>query len=317
MPVIFLGIAVGISIQLHASAWLLLPAILIFWLIWRPQVKNWRAWVGGAATFLLTLLPWIVYEITNNFANLRGVIAVLQEKEPTDMVARFSYVGENLATVVNGLLFGNFLPLWLVALFVVGIAFLLIWRLLLAKKKISALAWFLIILSAGTWLFAWFYSGDLWPHYFLVVFIPVFLAVAVAFTGRWWRYKMAKLMIIALVILMSYAGIYAYIKHSVALAGGSAVGDFGVSLRDEKQVVDIISQTGEASVDLKLITRDNFHEAFAYLLEQAHITIDPEAGYEIIIYRPSESPEIETLLSGKNIVNWQRRGNLSVITIKK
>ncbi|MFC1721822.1 ArnT family glycosyltransferase [Patescibacteria group bacterium] len=315
--VILLGIALGISLQLHATAWLLLPVLLIFWLIFPPRVKKITSWIIGMVALIVTLLPWIAYEFTHNFVNTRGVFEILKEGEARNLGERISYVWQSFLEINNELWFGGLLPLWLVAISIIVVSGALIWRLLVAKSKLNEATWFMVILGFAAILFYIVYSGELWPHYWLLLFPVSFLGVALAATGGWWKIKWARLVIIALVIFMSYSGVYAYLTHFWALESGTAVGSYGVPLQDEQAVVQEIVQKDLDQIDLQIVTKDNFNEAFTYLLSQKEIDVTAEAPFQAIIYRLCEDLDLEALIIDYEVVQRQQVGNLGFVIIRK
>jgi len=69
-----LGVSLGIATQLHATALLILPPIMLIGLTVRGR---WMGWGKAGAVGLLVLLcysPYILYEFFNNFQIIRGLI---------------------------------------------------------------------------------------------------------------------------------------------------------------------------------------------------------------------------------------------------
>ncbi len=315
--VVLLGLALGATLQFHATALLLLPALAISFGIWHPRVKNIWSWVAGAASFIIVMLPWIAHELTHDFANLRGVCSVLGQEKSVDLAARFTYVGQEIASFVNGIFFGDLLPSWVVLIFIGAVAAAFIWRLLLTKNKLNKGAYFLIIVITLAVVFYLAYFGQLWSHYLLIMLPPLILAVGLAFTGPWWQKKYLRLALIALVIVMSYCGIYTLLMHYMSLQSGTATGPFGVVLADQERVIDKIDHFVDSEVDLVFLTEDNFQESFDYLLAEKEIDDNPSAHFRAIVYRPVENPSLPEPEPGQKKLFEDKLGNLGLIVIYK
>jgi 4-amino-4-deoxy-L-arabinose transferase-like glycosyltransferase len=316
---LLLGLALGIAVQLHAVALLLFPALLIFWLIFHPRVKSLKAWLIGIGVFLLTQIPWLWYEVTNNFANLRGVFNVLGQEREYIFSERLVYVARSLAEFCNGVFFGDKASLLLVAIFLFAILLLFLWNLTFAKNRLNPAAWLLVILSGLGISFYLVYSGLLFPHYFLILLPVLIIGAATALTGSsWWHYKIARWLIIALILAISYAGIYTEVDLLNKVAKGNAVGSFGVALQDQRAVVAEIKKISPSQIDLQLETKDNFTEAFWYLLRQEDIVVSADAPVQAVIFRPSEQSRSAVDFADRGqILKVETLGNLSLIIIAK
>lgn len=314
---LLLGLALGIAIQLHAVALLLFPALLIFWIIFHPRVKSWRVWLIGSGVFLITQIPWVWYELTNNFSNLRGALNVLGQEREYVFSERLIYVSRNFAEFCNGVFFGDRASLLLVGVFLFILILLFFWSLAFTKNRLNPAAWLLVILGGLGIVFYLIYSGLLFPHYFLILLPVIIIGFAAALTGSaWWRYKWARVLIIALVLAISYAGIDAEINLLSAVAGGTASGSFGVALQDQQAVVNEIKKYAPTAINLQIDTKDNFAESFWYLLRQENIVVTDKAPVRAIIFRPSETPSPDYGLGSEiKILQTKNLGNLGLIII--
>jgi len=316
--IVFLGPALGIALQLHATAFLLVPALVVFWIIWRPRVKNIWSWVAGAVLFVLTMLPWLAYEFTHNFSNTRGAWEILGSSNGLNLAERFHYLAATGINVVNSLFFGDLLPAWAIEVFVVAVAAAFLWRLFFAKSKLDKTGNFILIILILALVFYTLYTGILWPHYFLIIVPSLVLIVGLALLGKWQDKLYFKIFIVALVLLMSYCGIYTTVSHFLAVGAKDASGPFSVSLQDEEEVVREIGKYTGDKIDLEFCTSDNFEEAFRYLLLEDGIEIDDEARFKAIVFRPVESPDLAEFNLENSDIRYQRnQGNLGLIIISK
>lgn len=69
-----LGLALGIATQLHATALLLLPVLLIISVLWYRKFWNWARAIIAAVLAGVTYLPYIIYEFAHSFSNSRGAL---------------------------------------------------------------------------------------------------------------------------------------------------------------------------------------------------------------------------------------------------
>jgi len=207
-----LGIGFSTAIQLHATSMLLLPLVLAAVLI----AKRPRLQIAKIAMFFVTVivlwLPYIYFELTNNFANLRKILATGSGAygwlpNPESLISLFGFLDraliyKNVAynfVVLYPKIFLLLLPLELIIL----LSFVLLLRkrkgpsvkvMISAEGKIILTAW--ILLGCAIFLFyrmplQHFYFLILWPA--PVLFLSWFLA---------WLEKNSKKMF--WVVLVSY-----------------------------------------------------------------------------------------------------------------
>lgn len=73
---ILLGLALGISAQLHATALVLLPVILV-WVFYRHHIRFGIKQAAALILFyILMYVPYLIYNLRNNFSVLRALFAI-------------------------------------------------------------------------------------------------------------------------------------------------------------------------------------------------------------------------------------------------
>ncbi len=293
--VIGLFASVAIAVQLHATAFLLIPAIIIYWLFFPPKIKQPWAWTAGLVVALGLVAPVLAYELRNNWNNIGGAFNQLRQGEPYPVDNRFLYAGKSLMWSIADL-FGNikYIGLWLV-LVTIPVSVVFIWN--LVKNviiKFRPIKWFLTIFLLIIGSFYVFFSGQLFPHYFILIFPVVFMLI-----GLLWetlkKYTWCRYLLIASFVAISYAGISATINLVGALQRGDAVGSYGVPIKDEQAAVSAIKAKFVDRVELNTRALDSYDRAYQYLLEKNGITVSTDASTKVVLYRVSESPDLSDL----------------------
>lgn len=294
--IVSLFAATAVAVQLHATAFLLVPAIIIYWLFFPPKVRNPWAWAGGLAVALCLVAPVLGYELKNQWANMRGALGQLREGAPYPTDNRLLYAGKSLFQAVAGL-FGLTKYIWLTIVLAVPVVGVFVWS--LVKKTIprfGPIKWFIAGVLIIAMAFYLLFSGELFPHYFLLVTPIAFILV-----GAMWetlkQNRWQKWILIASFVVISYAGISGAINFLAALQNGQAIGSYGVPLQDERAAVAAIRKTGADSVELNTRAHDSYDRAYEYLLAKNGITVSPEASTKVVLYRTSESPSLDELES--------------------
>lgn len=167
-----LGLVASLMIQAHGTALFLLPVFIL--LLPRSGVPR-RFWFWGASAFLLTLGPWLHYDLITNFSQSRAAIAILAPgpQEPCSFIQYLRYHGHGercFGQIRNSLFVSRLFTvsllgtrnLMVVAIGLVGLLGLFSRRQLPQRK--------LIFFWLGIpWLGFLFYSGNVYLHYFLIL----------------------------------------------------------------------------------------------------------------------------------------------------
>ena len=284
-----------VAVQLHATAFLLVPAIVIYWIFFPPKIRNPWAWSAGLGLALFLCAPVLAYELKNNWANIGGAISQLKQGEPYPVDNRFLYVAKSLMASVTEL-FGTIKYFGLISILAVGpVLGVFIWNLI--KKTIPnfwPIKWFILIwliIAGGFYLL---FSGQLFPHYFIFLFPAIYLLI-----GLFWetlkKLLWLRIFLIASLVAICYVGIATSVGFLNSLQNGTASGSYGVPLKDEQAAVAAVKDTGVNRVELNTRALDSYDRAYQYLLEKSGIEIDTQATTKIVLYRLSETTDLADL----------------------
>lgn len=304
--------ATAVAVQLHATAFLLVPAIIVYWLFFPPKIRNPWVWTVGSIIALGLVAPVLGYELKNQWANMRGAIGQLREGAPYSTDNRLLYAGENLFQVIADQ-FSLTKYVWLTAIMAVPVVGVFVWNLI--KRTVPCfwpIKWFIagVLVVAG--MFYLLFSGELFPHYFLLITPIVFILV-----GAMWETlkhkRWLKWILIASFIAISYAGISSAVVFIKALQDGTVVGSYGVPLQDERAAVAAIKDTGVEAVELNTRARDSYDRAYEYLLAKNGITVAAGASTKVVLYRLSESPSLDDLESSLDSFEQKSFGSVGLL----
>ncbi len=289
---VLLFISLGVAIQLHATAFLLIPVVVICLAIWRPRLSKWYTWPASIVTGLIVMLPWVIYEFTHRFTNFFGAFDLLQSEGQFILGERMKYIGEFVFVEINKLLLGNIFTNGLAIVAIIGIilaCLIIFWQ----RKRISGINWFMILLTIFVISFYLFYSGFVFAQYFIILW-PIIILILAQICGKLWNQSrvIGKILVVALILGLSYAGIYASVERFKALGDGTAYGEHGVSFKDQQIAVDKISEGVLEEIDLQSQSKNNYFEAYQYLLHIKGIEVNSEAEKQVMIMRKSELEKI-------------------------
>lgn len=178
---IFLGLFLGIAIQLYIPAYFLFLPVFA-WLLFKIRFRYLKWSLGGLFSFVLTLLPFFLFQFQNEFADFKNLILIFLEKLP--LISTSTTTGEvNYLTVFFTLLSQQFQALLPIksspfALFL-GIIILFLPFAYLLKRK-NHLFWhkFLSFWFLSGLLFLTFYPSTTHQHYASFIWILPFLLLA-------------------------------------------------------------------------------------------------------------------------------------------
>jgi 4-amino-4-deoxy-L-arabinose transferase-like glycosyltransferase len=109
---ILLGLLFGVATQLHATALAILPPLVLAAILIRRQQISWTRLLWSAAVLVVTYVPYIIYESTHKFQNLKRIFQVGGQE------LSLSKIGQSIAAILNfwqsAFIFTNgFFNLWL------------------------------------------------------------------------------------------------------------------------------------------------------------------------------------------------------------
>ncbi|HYE22049.1 MAG TPA: glycosyltransferase family 39 protein, partial [Verrucomicrobiae bacterium] len=187
------GLAFGMATQLHATALLILPIlVLICIVIYRQKINYLRLWPGIVA-FAVTFIPYFVYEATHRFVNTTGIIKLggnhlglpIKLTSIEALIVFWNSIFFFKSDYFNLFLTNNIAYLILLsALVLFGLALLISYRkkesilvpIISREGKILLASWFIV-----TTIVMLLYQAVL-PEYYFLIFWPLPVIVFVWFT---------------------------------------------------------------------------------------------------------------------------------------
>ena len=220
VPLLFL--CFGISLQAHATALFVIPIFLLLLPFKKIPLKFYFA---GILLFILSLSPWIYYDLSTNFGQSKAAIAIFQTGK-TEQCSIVSYLanhghGERCFSQIRNTLF--VFRLFTMSLFntqniVVVMLTIFTVAAILVKGKLPQRKLFILWIGVPLVLYL-FYSSNVYLHYFLILIpIPFFLMVLLldklSVFGKFGN-RLSNLLFAALILL----NIWFYIASLHSLRG--------------------------------------------------------------------------------------------------
>ena len=203
-----LAASFGIIIQLHGTALIAVPVLLIlFFILYRPKIF-WKKYVLAFAIILFVNMPQIVYDITHGFGNSRGFIHILFQSEIGAGIGffdRIRRVAELTRNFFQEALFSSELPMAFGLLFGALVIFVGIQLYRIIKQRgrdariVLPIMWLFIPLLVFI-----FYKEAIPIHYFCMIFPVPFILFGWFFHYVW---KVKKIRLYALMIIASIFGL--------------------------------------------------------------------------------------------------------------
>lgn len=259
-----LGASLGIALQLHYIAFVLMGIVLLIFFFLRVRL-SWKWYLAGLASFTLFLSPQILFELRHNFVNSRAMVDFfLRRGEFTasagvgfDKLAPFSLYFRLFRKLIT--IDVNSLAIFLGA--VSGLTgFYFAWKQKAWRTKNLGLTILLLWLFLGIF-FIPFYRGTLHDHYLGFLFPTPFL-LAGFFFSRLWVNRFGK--VIVIVGLVFFLGLNLSKTNIFSGAGPNW------QIQRTRQVSQTIAQdVGKKSFNLALVspTGDFMALNYRYFLE--------------------------------------------------
>lgn len=227
------GLLVGLALQLEAAgAIFFLPAIFGFILWRRKALKSWRLILFGLLTFLLTLLPQVIF----NFRHQDILLTAFKKFLVSERAFRLSLweVFQKRVLIYYDVFFGKLFPGWGRGVFFSatlfgGLLFVFRKRVFAGEKNIL---WLWLLMPLAGFLFYQGNFGYVWDYYFAGV-TPVFIllfASLLGFLGK--EGKLGKMIVLIFLICFLWINgqkIAVYYKTGI-----------GVTLRSQLWAIDWI-----------------------------------------------------------------------------
>lgn len=210
-----LAISFGIATQLHSTAMVVLPVILLWLLLQKKIALNWKQYIIMVFTNVVLYFPFLFFEVTHDFENFRRLLALgghnfslfIKAQSAASIVlfwSRSVIFQNSFVDLSQSHPWVYYLLLPWPILFLLGVLFFLrrvkpINRLPLHLAYPGKMLLFLWI-SISTLMFL-FFQPYIQHFYFLVLWpAPILLLVG----GLWWlRQNSAKLFIIGVIVFLS------------------------------------------------------------------------------------------------------------------
>ncbi|EKD49185.1 MAG: hypothetical protein ACD_63C00233G0003 [uncultured bacterium] len=289
---VVLFVCVAVAVQLHASAFILIPSIIFFWIIKRPNVRSPLPWLVGVMLFFAILGPLIAYDLAHDFANLRGMLDVGRGDGNLMSFQKIRVAASESVKFVDVLVFAG-LSRILSFLLVVFSGLYLILKIFFKKnrEKTKDISIFMLIFVIIAFVSFCLYKGKFFTHYFIGLMPVVLLIIGYSLDFYKKKFRLNAAFSIALIIFLMYLNMNTIIVRFGGLVDGTAAGEFGVPLKDERAVVNYIADQGDDSFSFESVSKDRYDRAFLYLMDSRGLAPAEDADREYLVYRTCEETE--------------------------
>ena len=312
------AVSLGAALQLHYMIVFLAPVIL--WQLYKAK-KHTRELITGAGILGLMLLPLVLFEIKNNWLNVRGLLEFLGKRQYTSVnlwLIIKNTVGRSEQVIGMVLGFGRSFNL-LRALITRGWLLGMVW--LLIKKRQPGLVLTSVWLLASVATLS-VYQDNVYPHYLGFLFPVVFMLTGLILS----QFK-GWLMPLALTFLLLFVTANAP-QLKTAL---SATGNLQSVEKTAKFILEDAKANQYSAYNLTLIdeTRDYRAQAFRYFVEVYGGKPLGEADYPktdilyvVSPYRQTDilsrqNWEISSLLPASLIQTWEFTGSENIYKLER
>ena len=286
------AISLGAALQFHYMIVFLAP--LILWQVIKAR-KYTRELLMGVGILGLMMLPLVLFEIKNNWLNIKGLLEFFGKRQYTSVnlwLIVKNTVGRSEQVIGMVLGFGrSFSPLrsWITRAFLLG----LVW--LLYKKRQPVLILTIVWLLSSIATLA-VYQDNVYPHYLGFLFPVVFMLAGLILSQlKNWLMPLAFIF----VLLFSVANVP---QLKTAL---SATGNLKSVQTTARFILDDVNANQYSNYNLTLIdeTRDYRAQAFRYFVEVYGGKPLGEADYPQTQVLYVVSPYIQTDILSRE--NWE------------
>jgi len=271
-----LALSTGILIQLHGTALMAIPIILVlFFVLYRPRI-HWKKYLIALLVFMVSTLPLWIYDITNNFDNTRGLYRVMTQSESSAQITlgeRIQRIGELFSGFWHESILHSRLGWLFAGLFVALLIFLSTQFYQGVKNKTKNFPILLIMLWILVPLLIFIFYKEAIPMHYFVLLYPVPFIVLGWFVGWLWKQNVLReVLVLLIVVLVVWQGTYA-VQLLIDLApNGSRDSSYPVTLQDMESVVDLIRQgSEEGPFNFRSEPYGQYNRSYDYLFEQADL----------------------------------------------
>jgi 4-amino-4-deoxy-L-arabinose transferase-like glycosyltransferase len=253
------GLSLAIALQLHYMIVFLAPFLIWQTILILKNKKSRKYFLSSILIFILLNLPLALFELKNNFLNIRGLSYYFQTNEYQkfsllkllkDMIGR--------SQEVIGMLLGfgektNPLRTWVTNSTIATLIYYLIKK--PKKELILVSVW---ILTSITTLA--FYKGAIYPHYLGFIMPITYILVG---------FLLSNLKKILIIIPITFISLFASINYKPLLDAYAGKGNLDSVKKTSEFIINDINQNQHQNYNLTLIdgTRDYKAMSFRYFLE--------------------------------------------------
>lgn len=287
---IFVFLFTGFAIQLHMTAFILIPAIIILLFIIKPRIRNVVAWILSILAFFASISPMLYFEARHGFENTRNMASLFYGNGSLFTLSNLIKDFSNFTLFGNNFLANNF-SFWIALALVIPAIVLMIVK-LPGYMRSRDPKWFgvLILLVWGFTIFAgfYFYHGEVFTHYFIVLFPLLPLIVGYLF-GWLWKTRYLAFVPVVIIIFLGWVNIKSALSYFDKIGSGKLIGSYGVSIKDERDAVDyIISEASGEPFAVKVVMNDRYGEAIDYLIGLRNYKPIEGSNQLYVIFRTGE-----------------------------
>ncbi|MDP2684697.1 MAG: glycosyltransferase family 39 protein [bacterium] len=268
--IFLLATAFGLIIQMHGTAMIVLPIILIlFFIIFRPKI-SWKKYLLAILIVLVLNSPYIVYDLTNGFDNTRGFFQVLTQSDSNQSLglwARLSNTYEVWQNFWHETLLHSQTDLLFFILFAGSIIYFLL-KLWSGIKKHSASNILLLLWLVVPAIVFIFYKELIPYHYFCFIFPLPFLMLAYLF-DYFWRNGFLKVIIVLVVLgLFGWQLFYSVQLLADLAPDGSRASSYPVTLSDMESAVNyVIEDSNGQPFNFISLPSHSYDRSYQYLFD--------------------------------------------------
>ena len=286
------GFSIGFAVQLHATAYLLVPIYFVLWLWGGARLQKKLSYLWLVLGFVNATIFILLDELLHNFSYLRGLLAWLTGGRggKLDLAGKFITNLENFSEFLSQLWFDRYYW-WAGILFlaVIVVLFLRIAANKASEREVLGLkiitVFFVIFFLAFPFL-----EQKIYGHYFIILFPLAYLALGhflgtIFYTGAG---KIVVPLIVGGLLFFNLSGLYNYWQ---ALERGDWIGEFSVPLKDTKKAVEYIMNDSPGQPVAVVTEGSEFDWAFdCWLARQGQPLAEDGITYVFRLHPGGSSP---------------------------
>ncbi len=281
----WIGILLGIGVQLHYTFLFIFPVVFIWLLLYlRQNFIKYCLWC--AAGFLVGFSPFLAFEFRHGFTNLRGIFGFITEGKDTGFALShflwnikdifFRIFGRLILRIPDGGIFDNLTQaqknIWTMGVWIFALSSV-VFPVLLYKYSVYSKRQKIVLQLVWLWLCTvllmfGLYKKSIYDYYFGLFFVVPFILSALALSRIWAYNKIGKLIAGSIVFGILFFN----------WQGRPFIYEPNRQLNQAKIIAQaVLEQTNGMPFNFALITGGNSDHAYRYFFEiwnSAPITIE-------------------------------------------